>query len=356
VATEDDAEPDAEQPNPVPPNDPAAPPDATTGISPADIERELLGGDRRYNRQQVARKAGVEVSRAQELWRALGFADVDDEAEAFTDRDVWALHTVDQLGEQGWLDDQMQVSMARALGQSLARLADWQLAALGSVADPNTAEEMALARAQQLVPVVEDLIGYVWRRHLAATAARALATAHDDFAARTMVVGFADLVGFTSLTRELDDAELGSLVEKFESMASDIIASAGARLVKTIGDEVLFVADDAPTAAEVAMQLSEQIPHLSDIPDLRIGMARGTVLSRLGDVYGEPVNIASRLTSIARPGSVLIDREFANALEDDTRWRLRRVTPRPVRGYALLHPMRLRRADSDSTSDSGADA
>jgi adenylate cyclase len=67
-------------------------------------------------------------------------------------------------------------------------------------------------------------------------------------------------------------------------------------------------------------------------------------LSRLGDVYGEPVNIASRLTSAARPGSVLIDRELAAVLEGDDRWRLRRVPPRPVRGYALLQAFRLRRA------------
>jgi adenylate cyclase len=339
---------------PVPPNDPA-PGELTLGeIDPADIERELLGGDRRFNRQQVSEEAGVEVSRAQELWRALGFADVDDDTCAFTDRDVWALRTVDQLGEQGWLDDQMQVSMARALGQSLARLADWQLAAIGSMIDPETSQDMALARAQQLVPVVEELIAYVWRRHLAAAAARALTVNRNDFAARTMVVGFADLVGFTSLTRELDEADLGTLVEKFESLASDIVASAGARLVKTIGDEVLFVADDAATGAEVALALSERIPELDGIPDLRVGLARGTVLSRLGDVYGEPVNIASRLTSIAKPGSVLIDREFAAALEGDERWKLRRVPPRPVRGYTLLHPMRLRRADSDVAAPTGS--
>jgi len=333
----------------VPPNDPTSTEGGVAGITRADIERELLGGDRCFNRVEVAAESGVEVSRAQELWRALGFADVDDDACAFTDRDIWALRTVNDLGQKGWLDDQMQVSMARALGQSLARLADWQLAAIGSMVAPETAEEMALARAQHLVPVVEDLIGYVWRRHLAAAAARALATDRDDFAARTMVVGFADLVGFTSLTRELDDSELGNLVEQFESMASDIIASNGARLVKTIGDEVLFVADDAGVAAEVALQLSERLPQLAGIPDLRIGLAAGTVLSRLGDVYGEPVNIASRLTSVARPGSVLVDREFATAIEGDPRWRLRRVPPRPVRGYTLLHPMRLRRADPEES-------
>jgi adenylate cyclase len=322
---------------------------AARDVSPADIEGELLGGERVYTRQQVADMAGVSIDHAQALWRALGFADVEDGVEAFTERDAWALRTVDELGEQGWLDDRMQVAMARALGQSLARLADWQLAAIGSMVDPDMAADEALSRAEHLVPVVEDLIAYVWRRHLAAAAARALAVDRDEFAARSMAVGFADLVGFTSLTRELDDAELATLVESFESMASDIVASAGARMVKTIGDEVLFVADDAATAAEVAMSLSEQVPELGKIPELRVGLAYGVVLSRLGDVYGEPVNLAARLTSIARPGAVLVDRELAAALDNDERWRLRRVPPRPVRGYTLLHPMRLRRATSGDT-------
>jgi adenylate cyclase len=315
--------------------------------SPADIERELLGGERTHARAEVAQLSGVEIDHAVALWRALGFADVDDDAPAFTDRDVWALKTVDQLGKEGWLDDTMQVAMARALGQSMSRLADWQLAVIGpgmAAEDAGeTAEQVTLERAEHLVPVVEELITYVWRRHLAAAAARALAVARDEFAARSMVVGFADLVGFTSLTRELDEGELAALVEQFESKASDLIAVGGARLVKTIGDEVLFTADTAAMGAEVALQLSEQLPQLDRITDVRVGLAYGTVLSRLGDVYGEPVNLASRITSIARPGSVLVDRELASALEGDDRWRLRRVPPRPVRGYSLLHPMRLRR-------------
>jgi len=327
---------------------------ATSGsdeISPADIERELLGGERIYTRKEIAERAGVEIDHAQALWRALGFADVEDDIRAFTDRDAWALRTVDDLGKKGWLDDRMQVAMARALGQSLARLADWQLAAVGSMVAPETAADDALQRAEHLVPVVEELIGYVWRRQLAAAAARALAENREEFAARSMAVGFADLVGFTSLTRELDETQLAALVEAFESTASDIVASEGARLVKTVGDEVLFVADDVATAAEVALQLSERVPQLDKIPELRVGLACGTVLSRLGDIYGEPVNLAARLTSIARPGSVLVDREFAAALDGDERWRLRRVPPRPVRGYTLLHPQRLRRAEEPGTTN-----
>jgi adenylate cyclase len=291
----------------------------------------------------------VDVELARKLWRALGFADVDDDNIAFTDRDVEALRTVRSLVDSGIIDEDAQVAVTRAMGQSLSRLADWQVATITEAFSKAGAlrPQEATAVAREMVPVMEGLIGYVWRRHLAATAARLLATDRVDVAGRTMVVGFADLVGFTSLTRHVDEEELAGLVERFEAIASDTVAGCGGRIVKTVGDEVMFTVDDAGTGAEIAITLSERIGADPDLPDIRVGAALGTLLSRLGDVYGEPVNIASRLTSTARPGSILVDRELATALERDDRWRLRRVPPRPVRGYALLQGFRLRRADDD---------
>jgi adenylate cyclase len=309
----------------------------------ADLERELLGGERRWTRQQVSERSGVPYQHANALWRALGFADVSEDVVAFTDRDVWALQTVDRLGAEGWLDEAAQVAMTRALGQSLARLAEWQLAATGSMIDSDATEVQALERATELVPVVEELIGYVWRRHLAAVTGRLLAAGSEDLAATSMTVGFADLVGFTSLTRETDESGLAALVESFESRASDVIAEAGGRVVKTIGDEVMFVADDPGAGAEIGLRLSEEVGGEADLPELRVGLACGPVVSRMGDVYGEPANVAARLTTLARPGSVLVDRHLAEALGDDDRWRVRRVAPRPVRGYSMLAPYRLRR-------------
>lgn len=319
------------------------------GLTPqADLEHQLLGGARVHTRQQVADLAGVDVERARSLWRALGFADVDDDNVAFTDRDVAALRTVDGLVRLGLIDATIEQAVTRAMGQSLSRLAEWQVATITAALarhDELPLDE-ATAAARELVPVMEELLGYVWRRHLAAVAGRIFATGADDLVARTLAVGFADLVGFTALTRQVDDGELALLVERFEGAASDIVAECGARVVKTVGDEVMFTADDAQTAAEVALRLSEQIGADEELPDLRVGVAYGTVLARLGDVYGEPVNLASRITTLARPGTVLVDRELAAALGDDQRWRLRRVPPRPVRGYSLLHPLRLRRGEA----------
>jgi len=312
----------------------------------AGLERALLGGSRRYTRLQVSELSGVSLERAQRLWRALGFPDVDDDKVAFTDLDVHALKTVQGLVELGLLDEETQLATTRAMGQSLSRLAEWQVSVLTrALADMDAIEpEVATEAARELVPVLEGLIGYVWRRHLAATAARALANP-DDVIARTMVVGFADLVGYTAMTRHSDEDELARLVGGFESVASDVIAQQGGRVVKTVGDEVMFTADEPAVGAEIALQLLESVEADENLPGLRVGLGSGTVLARLGDVYGEPVNLAARLTSIARPDSILVDRELAAALDGDERFRLSRVPPRPVRGYTLLHAMRLRRAE-----------
>jgi adenylate cyclase len=243
------------------------------------------------------------------------------------------------------------------MGQALSRLAEWQVATLteamtggadvgraGTGGGTPWSPENAAIAARELVPLMEGLIGYVWRRHLAATAVRGFAAGPGEMATRTMTVGFADLVGFTSLTRHVGEEELAALLDRFESISYDVIAAGGGRVVKTVGDEVMFTADAAHVGAEVALTLAEQVGADPDLPELRVGVACGSVVARLGDVYGEPVNIASRLTSVARPGSVLVDRELAAAIEGDERYRLRRMPPRPVRGYTLLQGFRLRRA------------
>ena len=108
------------------------------------------------------------------------------------------------------------------------------------------------------------------------------------------------------------------------------------------------MADNPADGADIGLRLSEHVGRDDELPALRVGVAYGSVVNRLGDIYGEPVNLASRLTGLARPGSVLIDRELAGKLDGDERFRLRRAAPRPVRGYATVFPVRLRRADDSS--------
>ncbi len=315
-----------------------------------ELERALLGGDRKYDRNEVARRAGASTGEGEELWRALGFPATADDEKAFTDADVEALVKVRSLIEHGWLDEQTTVAMTRAMGQTLSRLAEWQVSTLTTSGLDVSGPEWAVTRARELVPEVEQLIGYVWRRHMAAIGGRALAGEGEQMTSRLLTVGFVDLVNYTSLTRHIDESELAALIEKFDEIASGTVADQGGRVVKTVGDEVLFVADEPSAGARIGLEISSRIASDDSLPDTRTGMACGTVLSRLGDVYGEPVNIAARLTGIARPGSVLVDRSLAETLGDADEFRLRRLPPRPVRGYAMLHAYRLRAADDSRES------
>ncbi|MGI8665741.1 MAG: adenylate/guanylate cyclase domain-containing protein, partial [Jatrophihabitans sp.] len=188
----------------------------------------------------------------------------------------------------------------------------------------------------------------VWRRQLAAVAGRLLDSANNggagggDPQSTAVAVGFADLAGYTSLSRQIEVGELSAVLEEFEALAADLVAEHRGQVVKTIGDEVLFVADTAVAAAEIALELQRLAgPRL---PPLRIGLAYGSVLARFGDVYGPVVNLASRLTGLARVGTVLIDQQLAAELAGDARFELRRLRPASVRGYHHLNPVRLRAA------------
>ncbi len=309
------------------------------------LERTLLGGERRYTRLEVTAGAGVSLDRARRLWMAMGFAEVGDDEVVFTDGDVAALRVWEALVASGMVVLGDEASVARALSQPLSRLADWQAQeVLARAKDLSAAPEQLGELADGLLPVIEGLQSYVWRRHLAAASWRALSAETGEPAARRSVVGFADIVGYTTTTRHADVDELSALLEVFEKDASDTIAAHHGRIVKTVGDEVLFVADSATEAAEIALLLTDPEREDLGLPVLRVGLAMGQVLSRFGDVYGSVVNLAARLTSLARPGTVLVDVELAEALRSADAFALRQRRPAAVRGYHHLRSWSLRRA------------
>lgn len=315
------------------------------------LERILLGGQRRYTRLQVAEKAGVPIERANRLWRALGFATVADEDVVFTDADIEAVRTADQLISSGLLEPELETAVTRALGQHLSRLAEWQVRMLRTLITENEhlgRDDRQVERlVERLVPELQRVQDFVWRRHLAAFAGRALAAPDEDLEARTEVAGFVDMVGYTRLTRRLDENDLAGILERFEALATDVVGAHHGRIVKMIGDEVLFVADSPRDGAEIALTLSERASADETLPDVRAGMAAGRILSRFGDVYGSVVNLAARLTSLARPGTILVDRELARDLSSESAFTLRARRPVSVRGYARLRPYSLRRRQDE---------
>ena len=318
------------------------------------IESILLGGGRQYTRAEVAELSGVPAERAHALWRSLGFATQDDDATVFTDGDVEALRRTDQLIQNGILDPSLATSTARMIGQHMSRLAESQVLMLRDVLAANpelAADERQLARlVEHLTPELEALQNFVWRRHLAAYAGRMLAAPDEEVTERRQVVGFADMVGFTSLTRRATEKELVDIVDRFDALAADIVAENRGRVVKMLGDEVLFVADSPADGAEIALALVGRAEDDQTVPALRAGLAYGRVLSRFGDIYGSVVNVASRLTSVARPGTVLVDLEMTEALKDDDGYVVRPRRPVSVRGYHRLRSAALRRAGEESAS------
>ena len=310
----------------------------------ADFEQALLGGERKFTRVEVSERAGISIERAERMWHALGFATVPDDEIAFTDGDVEALRLVAALEDDGLVDPAVESSLARKLGQTQSRLASWQSTMFLELLDRSKLSgEDATEGVALLLPAMERLQTYVWRRHLAAAAGRAVAGS-DELARGVRVVGFADIVSYTRLTRRLTETELGRLIERFEGLAADVIALNGGRVIKSIGDEVLFVADTPAQGVAIALALQDKVAETADVPELRIGLAYGSVLIRLGDIYGEVVNLASRLTSEAKPGRVLADRELAAALDGDPAYRLRKLRRISVRGYSHLTPYTVQRA------------
>ena len=313
------------------------------------LERLLLDGPRRYTRLQVAALSGMAPERTQRLWRALGFPDASDDDPAFTDADIQALGVLSTLIDSGFVGPDSEASIARAMGQSLSRLADWQtdmLAdALARAAGPDDSPEAsaaeAVAAARALLPRRRQVQDYVWRRHLAANADRLLASAGPGDR-RELAVGFADLVGYTSRSRGMGGRELGAMIEDFESTAAEVIARHSGRVVKTVGDGVLFTAGTGVAAVEIGLELPE-VWAAEDRPPLRTGAAYGRVLTRLGDVYSPVVNMASRLTSLARPSTVLVDRELAQQLRGNAAYRVRPLRRVSVRGYDHLQPWLVQR-------------
>ncbi|MCD9142715.1 adenylate/guanylate cyclase domain-containing protein [Streptomyces albireticuli] len=331
------------------------------------LEALILGAERRYTPFQAARAAGVSMDLASRFWRAMGFADIG-QARALTEADVLALRRLAGLVEAGLLSEPMAIQVARSTGQTTARLADWQIDSfLEGLTEPQepgmTRTEITYPLVELLLPELEEFLIYVWRRQLAASTGRVVQAQDDaEMVDRRLAVGFADLVGFTRLTRRLEEEELGELVEAFETTAADLVAAHGGRLIKTLGDEVLYSADDAGTAAEIGLRLIETMTHDETMPELRVGLAFGTVTTRMGDVFGTTVNLASRLTSIAPKDAVLVDGAFAEELArsgdapkseveaaaaaDGTekyRFALQPMWQRPVRGLGVVEPWLLTR-------------
>jgi len=294
-----------------------------------ELERSLLGGPRRYTVEQVAAMSGMDAPRVRRLWQALGFTvDPAPGARMFTDGDVGALRDIAAIVESGAIDHSLELSAARSLGQSVSRLAEWELTLFNSHMFARLVEAHADSSPAQMRGIIDDLVrgmstraeslqSYVWRRHIVANTERNIVRPQSGAVTHDVVVGFADMVGYTQLTRRIDANELDELLEYFESAVTAVISSHHGWVIKTVGDEVMFAADSPADAARIAIDLQEEFSASKNTPDLRVGMAWGPALARFGDLFGSVVNNAARLTGAARPGTILLDEKLAAELDPD---------------------------------------
>lgn len=283
------------------------------------VEYQLMGSPRSLRRADVAQLTGADAGHLRRLWRAMGFANARDDDVVFSERDIDAVRSIDRLIARGLLDEETAVRVARALGRSTDRMQMWILQV---VSDMMTSEQdleidtaTAFDIAERMVALAEEmtpLIDYVARRNLANAISRMVADAEpESHVGVVRTVGFADLVNFTRLVRATSDRDLAELVTTFETTVSDVVAQAGGAVVKTVGDEVLFTHRTVAGGIGIAFDLLDALATSPKLPRLRIGIATGRVLARQGDVYGQTVNRASRLTSTAAPGEILVDAEVA---------------------------------------------
>ena len=317
------------------------------------LEAFLLGEEPTLTGREIAGAAGITHEEAQLRWRALGFGSVDADVPAFTAADREALELTQRLVEVGLITGEDESALARTLGRSFARLAEWQMGLLAHLVDLDTMSvEEVRELMETVVPTVERLQSYVWRRHSLSAASRLLLAGTRDVGSAgptseagpdeaPLGVGFADIVNYTRQSRSMSRREIARMIDRFEDRALELVTTHHARVIKSIGDEILFVADDPDDLARLALELVAEHERDEDFPELRVGLAWGPALARLGDVLGPVVNIAARLTSTARPGRVLCDRSLAERLEDGD-YRLKRLRRTSVRGYRRLEPWALR--------------
>lgn len=301
------------------------------------MEHLILPEQPKYTPVEMADAAGMPLEDVRRYWRSLGFPDVADDVVAFSDYDLSAITTLNGLLTFRMVDEEVALQMARVIGSSMARIAEAEITAspvLSGEADDVARAELLIETADATLPSLARLLEYSWRRHMQAAARRAALqriTSDGQSTTYELAIGFADLVGFTALSQQLNDRALAEVVGRFEELAFDVVVRGNGRVVKMIGDEAMFVCPDARDAVQIGLDLADAYADDDSLSDVRVGVACGPVLAREGDYYGPVVNLASRIVNIANPGSVLVSETVHEAVSDDDGLTWKPLRPRHLK-------------------------
>ncbi len=282
-----------------------------------------LGEERRYTAREIAELAGVPVEFFLAVLGAGGLVEPDPEDVAFGERDLSAARLMAGFDRAG-LDREGMLEVARVLGRGMAHAADamGELFSQTFVRAGVTEDELALRNAEAagvMLPAVTPLMEYLLNLHMRErlrhqAVSLAMLESGNRLGARDIAVAFADLVGFTRLAEQVEAEQVGAAARRLGELAGEV-ASPPVRLVKTIGDAAMLVSLEPDALVKAAVQLIEAADEAPDLPRLRVGAAFGPALSRSGDWYGRPVNLASRITGVADPGMVYASFELRQAAE-----------------------------------------
>jgi len=280
------------------------------------VERALAGDGPRYTPRQVAELSGLDLDLLQRFSAALGVPYGDPDEPSATEADLDAARRAKALSEAGLPADGM-LQVARTIGMGTARIAEANRELMiRTLTQPGDTERDVANRfaaaAEHMLPLVGPTLVYAFQANLLEQVRRDVIGAADLASgeiggAVELTVCFADLVEFTRLGEEIAAEELGLVAGRLEEMAA-AVAEPPVRLVKTIGDAAMLVCSEAAPLLEAALALIAAAEAEGDeFPWLRAGLATGRALPQSGDYYGRSVNLASRVTGVARPGSVLVD-------------------------------------------------
>jgi adenylate cyclase len=326
--------------------------------STADKYRDILvGGKPTLTAADVAARTETPVTRVNSYWVAMGFAPAVEGEVVFTTKDLKAYQRWSDLIDSGRIDLQTGLSLVRAQAHITDRLVLWQMEALvDDVArrytlDDTSARLVTLDRFREFLPFFEEELIYSWKRQLEAiigrvdqeVSHRCMETETNSFPLiRTL--GFVDMVSYTSQSVALPEQDLVDLIDKFETVCRIVVPSEGGRVVKMIGDAVFYIADDLPTGLRVVTSLMERLNSMRDMLPVRASIVRGSVFSRSGDVFGPPVNLASRLVDVAPVGQILTDGDTANRInhgEAGPWYRASAAKEADLRGVGKVSPFRV---------------
>jgi adenylate cyclase len=309
-------------------------------------EREIVGAER-YTPTEIAQRSGIELEFLEAVRRAAGLPNPEPEEPTFTDLELEAAQML-RLPREAGVSDAEILELTHVLGRGLSQVAESaRRIPLARALEPGVSEyELASNYAEsvsQLYPMLQQLLTNTLALHLRQGAQTDVISAFELRGgelpgAHEVTVCFADLVGFTRLGEEVPPEELGALSSRLENLASELVEPP-VKLVKTIGDAVMLCSAEPQPTLEVALNLLDAAGREGeDFPQLRAGAALGRAVPRAGDWFGRPVNLASRVTHIARPESLLIERELREAVPVEP-YRFSYAGERRLRG--VREPVRL---------------